>query len=84
MNAFDEKRSRVIIVLNGELDNIEDMDEDLELYLKLNTYIKWTDNWFWSKLKYAMPHKKAPTAKSAKNMDDEIELQKTSLQTEML
>ncbi|CAO1328362.1 unnamed protein product [Diamesa serratosioi] len=80
LNAFDEKRSRVIIVLNGELNDIDDMDEDLELYLKLNTYIKWTDKWFWSKLKYAMPHtQKALKFNKAKQKDEEIELQ-----TEML
>lgn len=81
LNAFDEKRSRVIIVLNGELNDIEDMDEDLELYLKLNTYIKWTDYWFWSKIKYAMPHRKAVEVNTTEQNNDEIELQNTSFQT---
>ncbi|CAO1312655.1 unnamed protein product [Diamesa serratosioi] len=58
LQAFEENRSRVIIIINGDLDQIEDMDEDLEAYLKLNTYININDRWFWEKMKYALPHTK--------------------------
>lgn len=58
LQAFEENRSRVIIIINGELDEIDDMDEDLEAYLKLNTYININDRWFWEKIKFALPHNK--------------------------
>ena len=49
---------RLIIIVKGELPSKEGMDQELQSYLSLNTYLKWNDPWFWDRLRYALPHKK--------------------------
>lgn len=50
-------RSRVIVVVKGDLPSREDMPTDLHDYIKTNTYLTWDDPWFWQKLRYSLPHK---------------------------
>lgn len=56
--AISDKCARVIIILYGDIDPASVEDPDLRDYLKMNTYIKWGDPWFYQKLRYALPHNK--------------------------
>ncbi|CAG0886331.1 unnamed protein product [Darwinula stevensoni] len=47
-------RKRLIVILLGEVP-IRDLDPDLRLYMKTNTWIVWGEKQFWQKLRYSMP-----------------------------
>ena len=50
-----EKKSRMIILLLGNLDPAKVKDKDLKLYLRTRTYLKVGEPLFWQKLVFAMP-----------------------------
>jgi len=60
LQALSQRSNRVILVLlEDDLKENDVKDDDLRLYMKTNTYLKWNDRWFWHKLKYALPHRKS-------------------------
>ncbi|CAO1400754.1 unnamed protein product [Diamesa hyperborea] len=57
IHAFNEKRSRVLIIIYGDPSVIDDLDDDLKTYVRFNSYLDSEDKWFEEKLLFAMPHK---------------------------
>ncbi|KAK7084380.1 hypothetical protein SK128_021957 [Halocaridina rubra] len=54
--ALQDKTNRIIVIVYGEIPPESELDEKLQLYISMKTYIKWGDAKFWEKLRYAMPH----------------------------
>jgi hypothetical protein len=53
--VFSVNRSRVqrvIIIVRGELPPKSSMEEDLQSYISMNTYLDSQDPWFWQKIRY--------------------------------
>ncbi|XP_058066318.1 toll-like receptor Tollo [Anopheles bellator] len=49
-----DRRRRLIVIVLGEVPQ-KDLDPDIRLYLKTNTYLQWGDKLFWEKLRFALP-----------------------------
>jgi protein toll len=58
VEALHEQRKRIIVITYGNVEETEQMDDELKIYLRLHLYIKYEDPIFWNKLCYAMPHQK--------------------------
>ena len=52
---------RLIVILIGDVAH-KDLDADLKLYLKTNTYLQWGEVGFWDKLRFALPDPVQPQA----------------------
>ena len=62
IKALQRKEGWVIVILYIiSLDEVkDDIDEELRVYLKKNTYIEWGDPYFWRKLKKSLKEGKEP------------------------
>lgn len=54
--ALQDRTNRIIIIVYGEIPPESELDEKLQLYISMKTYVKWGDTKFWEKLRYIMPH----------------------------
>ena len=52
--VLHDKTIRIIMILLDDKPP-QNLDPELKLYIKTNTYLEWKDPWFWEKLKYALP-----------------------------
>ena len=52
-----EERTNYLILVLCEDVSVEDLDEEMQPYLRTNTYLRRDSRWFWEKLRYAMPQK---------------------------
>lgn len=49
-----DRRRRLIVILLDDVPQ-KDLDPDIRLYLKTNTYLQWGDKLFWQRLRFALP-----------------------------
>ena len=75
--ALEDRSNFLIVVILKEVDN-KDLDKTLHLYMKTNTYVSASDNWFWQKMLYAMP--KVPIYKIKEQNNDKHDNQPISNQ----
>ena len=52
--VLKDRMNYLIIILFDDVD-VAELDEEIKLYMRTNTYVRVSDEWFWQKLFYAMP-----------------------------
>lgn len=53
--VLEERTNYLIIILLDDV-NMDELDEEMKLYMRTNTYLSVNNKWFWQRLYYAMPH----------------------------
>ena len=56
--VLKDRTNYLIIILFDDVD-VAELDEEMQLYMRTNTYVSISDKWFWQKLFYAMPQHSA-------------------------
>ncbi|XP_078344803.1 toll-like receptor 6 [Oculina patagonica] len=52
--VLEERMNYLIIILFDDV-NMDELDDEMKLYMRTNTYLSVSNKWFWEKLYYAMP-----------------------------
>ena len=52
--VLEDRMNYLIIILFDDV-NMEELDDEMKLYMRTNTYLSVGNKWFWEKLYYAMP-----------------------------
>ena len=68
--VLQDRTNYLIIILFNDVD-MADLDEEIKLYMRTNTYVRVSDDWFWQKLFYAMPQCSAKESVEHSVTDDQ-------------
>lgn len=52
--VLEDRMNYLIIILFDGI-NMDELDDEMKLYMRTNTYLSVSNKWFWEKLYYAMP-----------------------------
>ena len=66
--VIEDRMNYLIIILLDDV-NMAELDEEIKLYMRTNTYVSYSDKWFWQKLFYAMPQQLARESMEAGNVE---------------
>ncbi|GAB6021763.1 TOLL-like receptor [Chamberlinius hualienensis] len=55
---LEDQCPRVVLIIKDDIP--DDIDPNFKLYLATNTYVKWKDDVFWKRLKFALPSTRLP------------------------
>ena len=65
--VIEDRMNYLIIILLDDV-NMAELDEEIKLYMRTNTYVSYRDKWFWQKLFYAMPQQPARESMEARTV----------------
>ena len=68
-----KERTNYLILVVCEDVSTEDLDEEMRMYLRTNTYLTRDNKWFWEKLLYAMPRKPLVKLKEDLNVQEDAD-----------
>lgn len=54
--ALNERCSRVVIVTYGDIEYFKNVDTELKAYFNSNIFLRWEDQRFFDKLRFALAH----------------------------
>ena len=80
--VIEDRMKYLIIILLDDV-NMAELDEEIKLYMRTNTYVSYSDKWFWQKLFYAMPQQPARESMEARNVEsiESVSANHNSVQT---